>query len=153
MIAELAGRVSDVGTIAVSIDQVAARTKLLSLNATIEAARAGEHGRGFAVVAQEVQSLAEQAASAAARISGIVEDMLCTARRSEVGAGLYDGALAAVRRNPLPMLLICTGVGMLLRAMAKPAGPPAGRRVRVYTDHGVSLPRSLSRSVPSGSYR
>ncbi len=61
--------------------------------------------------------------------SGIVEDMLGTARRSEVGAGLYDGALDAVRRNPLPILLICAGAGMLIRAMAKTT-PPRERSAR-----------------------
>lgn len=79
--------------------------------------------------------------------SGIVEDMLGTARRSEVGAGLYDGALDAVRRNPLPILLICAGAGMLIRAMAKPPPRASGRRVRIYTDQGVSLPRT--RQSPS----
>lgn len=82
MIAELAARVGDVGAIAGTIDQVAARTKLLALNATIEAARAGEHGRGFAVVAQEVQNLAERAADAAADISVIVDDIAVASART-----------------------------------------------------------------------
>ena len=81
-IAELADRVTDVGTIASSIDNVAARTRMLALNATIEAARAGEHGRAFAVVAQEVHNLSQQAAEAAARIGRIVEGIAATSARS-----------------------------------------------------------------------
>lgn len=52
------------------IQMIAGQINLLALNATIESARAGEAGRGFAVVAQEVKSLANQAAKAAAEISG-----------------------------------------------------------------------------------
>ena len=47
--------------------------------------------------------------------TGIVEDMLGTARRDATGAGLYDGALEAVRRNPVPVLLMCLGAAMLLK--------------------------------------
>lgn len=82
-IAELANRVADVGTLAGSIDSVAARTRMLALNAAIEAARAGDQGRGFAVIAQEVEGLAQQAADAAARIAGIVSAITQTSSRSQ----------------------------------------------------------------------
>lgn len=81
-IKDLSERVAEVGTIAGTIDQIAARTRLLALNATIEAARAGEQGRGFAVVAQEVQELAGQAADAASTITGIVRGITETTNRS-----------------------------------------------------------------------
>ncbi|MCJ2020446.1 DUF3618 domain-containing protein [Methylobacterium sp. E-065] len=47
--------------------------------------------------------------------TGIVEDMLGTVRRDGTGADLYEGALEAVRRNPVPVLLMCLGVAMLLK--------------------------------------
>ncbi|MTJ81455.1 MAG: HAMP domain-containing protein [Telmatospirillum sp.] len=53
-----------IGDIVQLIRGIAAKTHLLALNATIEAARAGEAGKGFAIVAGEVNSLANQTASA-----------------------------------------------------------------------------------------
>jgi len=66
---------SQIGAIADSIGDVAARTNLLALNATIEAARAGEAGRGFAVVAAEVKQLAGQTAKATEEIAGRINDI------------------------------------------------------------------------------
>lgn len=48
--------------------------------------------------------------------SSLVDEMLGSARQTPY-SGFYDDALLAVRRNPLPVLLIAAGVGLLLNGM------------------------------------
>ncbi|WP_409567432.1 hypothetical protein [Methylobacterium sp. J-092] len=50
-----------------------------------------------------------------------VEDVLGAARRNSAGGDLYDLSLDAVRRHPIPVLLICAGVSMLLARVKRPA--------------------------------
>ena len=54
------------------IDEISLKTSLLAINASVEAHRAGELGQGFTAVAEQVESLAEQSASAAKEIAQIV---------------------------------------------------------------------------------
>jgi methyl-accepting chemotaxis protein len=68
--------VSRIGSVAGTIDSIAAQTNLLALNATIEAARAGDAGRGFAVVAGEVKALAGQVTQATASIAESISQTL-----------------------------------------------------------------------------
>ncbi|WP_264049094.1 DUF3618 domain-containing protein [Methylobacterium flocculans] len=60
-------------------------------------------------------------------VSSIVDEMLGNARRTPL-SGAYDGALEAVRRNPVPVLLIAAGVGWLIHRMTKDGSDPAARR-------------------------
>jgi len=79
-------------------------------------------------------------------VSSIVDEMLGNARRTPL-SGVYDGALDAVRRNPVPVLLIAAGVGWLLHRMSSDAASAvnARRRVRLAED-GVPV-------VPTGADR
>ncbi len=57
------------------IDEISLKTSLLAINASVEAHRAGELGQGFTAVAEQVESLAEQSASAAKEIAQIVANI------------------------------------------------------------------------------
>jgi len=54
--------------------------------------------------------------------------MLGSARQTPY-SGFYDDALLAVRRNPLPVLLIAAGVGLLLNGMRTVRRPSPSRAV------------------------
>jgi hypothetical protein len=53
-------------------------------------------------------------------VSGIVDDMIGSARKSGY-APVFDSALAAVRRNPVPVMLVVAGLGWLLHRMSEDA--------------------------------
>ncbi|WP_336486179.1 DUF3618 domain-containing protein [Methylobacterium nigriterrae] len=60
-------------------------------------------------------------------VSSIVDEMLGTARRTPLN-GVYDGALEAVRRNPVPVMIIAAGIGWLLHRMSNDAARENRRR-------------------------
>lgn len=53
-------------------------------------------------------------------VSGVVDDMLGTARASQYGP-LYDRVLETVRSNPVPVMLIAAGLGLLAYRLGRPA--------------------------------
>lgn len=53
-------------------------------------------------------------------VSGVVDDMLGTARNGQYGP-LYDKVLDTVRRNPVPVMLIALGIGLLAYRLGRPS--------------------------------
>lgn len=52
-------------------------------------------------------------------VSGVVDDMLGTARTSQYGP-LYERVLETVRSNPVPVMLIAAGLGLLAYRLGRP---------------------------------
>jgi hypothetical protein len=63
-------------------------------------------------------------------VSGIVDDLLGTARKNSYGP-FYDNALTVIKRNPVPVMLAAAGIGWLLYRM----GQDTMRRNRRMTSH------------------
>ncbi|GMU00844.1 hypothetical protein KH5H1_49640 [Corallococcus caeni] len=74
-VSELRQRTRQVGDITGTVKDLADQSNVLALNAAIEAARSGEAGRAFAVVARQMRSLADQSATATARVQSILGDI------------------------------------------------------------------------------
>lgn len=55
-------------------------------------------------------------------VPNIVDEMLGNARRTAALGTAYDGALEVVRRNPVPVLLIAAGIGLLFNRMSRDSG-------------------------------
>jgi len=82
----------------------------------------------------------------------LVDEMLGTARSTPLNS-VYDDALAVVRRNPLPVLLIAAGVGMLMKKLAQGSRPPVVRSavdVPVEPAPGVGVERAYDPDQPGG---
>lgn len=62
-------------------------------------------------------------------VSGVVDDVLGTARSSRYGP-LFDSTLETIRRNPVPVMLIMAGLGLLAYRLGRSA-PVARRRTRL----------------------
>lgn len=66
-------------------------------------------------------------------VSGIVDDMLGTVRANQYGS-LVDHALEVIRRNPVPVMLVATGVGWLIYRMGAKPSRPNGAHQLAYDD-------------------
>ncbi|GEP00297.1 DUF3618 domain-containing protein [Methylobacterium haplocladii] len=79
----------------------------------------------------------------------LVDEMLGSARSTPLNS-VYDDALAVVRRNPLPVLLIVAGVGMLMKKLAQGPRVAAVRPVPVEPAPGVGVERAYDPDQPGG---
>ena len=61
-------------------------------------------------------------------VSGVVDDMLGTARTSQYGP-LYDRVLETVKRNPVPVMLIALGIGLLAHRLSRRPPSRSHRRL------------------------
>jgi hypothetical protein len=66
-------------------------------------------------------------------VSGVVDDMLGTARNGQYGP-LYDKVLDTVRRNPVPVMLIAMGVGLLAYRLGRSVARPRTRLIAADED-------------------
>lgn len=78
--AELQEKANRIGSIVLTIEQIARQTDLLAVNAAIEASRAGPAGRGFAVVASEVKVLAARTNEASSQVSALATALAASCR-------------------------------------------------------------------------
>ncbi|MDC7219045.1 MAG: ammonium transporter [Spirochaetales bacterium] len=78
----------EVGAMVDYINEIAAKTHVLSINSRIEAARAGENGKGFIVISDEVRELSDETTRAAGEISIMLGDM--ENRVTNVAASMGD---------------------------------------------------------------
>ncbi|GJE30041.1 hypothetical protein LDDCCGHA_0204 [Methylobacterium oxalidis] len=86
--------------------------------------------------------------------ASLVDEMLGSARRTPLN-GVYEGALDAVRRNPVPVMLIAAGIGWLLFRMQDDASRSARlRRARRSADRVPVLNTGAARvydpDLPAG---
>lgn len=81
------------------ITDIAGKTSMLSINAAVEAARAGEAGKGFAIVAGQVQTLAEQTAVAANKISKSLDMLNVSSQALIADCAQAGGTAVGVRTN------------------------------------------------------
>lgn len=81
-------------------------------------------------------------------VSGVVDDMLGTARNGRY-APAFDHVLATVRRNPVPVMLIAAGLGLLFYRLGRK--PRVRTHVRVMPDEDIPAYPEEPRLYESGA--
>ncbi|AWM86071.1 DUF3618 domain-containing protein [Microvirga sp. 17 mud 1-3] len=69
-------------------------------------------------------------------VSGVVDDMLGTARNGRYGPA-FDHMLTTIRRNPVPVMLIAAGMGLLFYRLGRK--PRVRTHVRITADEDLAL--------------
>jgi hypothetical protein len=88
-------------------------------------------------------------------VSGVVDDVLGTARAGQYGP-LFDHVLETVRRNPVPVMLMVAGLGLLAYRLGRSSA--ASRRTRLIAadedfiaEHDLAVEPSAARIYGSGA--
>src|SRR3954451_23283173 len=68
-------------------------------------------------------------------VSGVVDDMLGTARNGRY-APVFDNVLLTIRRNPVPIMLMAAGLGLLVHRLGR-TPPMARRESRLTADEDI----------------
>jgi hypothetical protein len=68
-------------------------------------------------------------------VSGVVDDMLGPARNGPY-APIFDNVLDTIRRNPVPIMLIAAGLGLLAHRLSRP--PVVRRHPRLVTEPDIA---------------
>ncbi|MEV6490833.1 methyl-accepting chemotaxis protein [Actinoplanes sp. NPDC051633] len=131
--------VSEIAEVNSLIAQLAGQTNLLSLNATIEAARAGEMGKGFAVVASEVKQLANETATSASRVNGVIGAIT---GQTEAAAGGFASTTSAVNEISEVQVAIAASVEEQASVLAEIA-----RQVSTASTAGKEVLAGLDRLI------
>lgn len=89
-------------------------------------------------------------------VSGVVDDMMGQVRQSRYSQ-VIDHTLSAIRRNPVPVLLVIAGIGLLATRMSQETAAARRRaRTRAYYagdyDRGLEVERSALRTRADRGY-
>ena len=77
-------------------------------------------------------------------VSGVVDDMLGTARHGRY-APLFDNVLETVRRNPVPVMLMAMGIGLLAYRLSRK--PVIVQRTALVADDGYDVDQDWADEV------
>jgi methyl-accepting chemotaxis protein len=94
VIADLSDSADDIGVILTVINDINARTSLLSLNAQILSAQAGGAGTAFGIVASEFKSLSKQTAHSTLEIARKIERVQSQTKRAVEAIGKTESVVA-----------------------------------------------------------
>jgi Protein of unknown function (DUF3618) len=82
-------------------------------------------------------------------VSGVVDDMLGTARNGRY-APVFDNVLLTIRRNPVPIMLMAAGLGLLVHRLGRTL-PMVRREPRLTADEDIVAEAEDIRVYGSGA--